>query len=343
MICLIALAVFGILGIFSVAHRRIAKEAFDCVFRRLTLRKCTTGLDVRLKAQITGKFLRTSPKFGTFVYRYFEWISWTFTLLMIWSMIWSAISGYNYYKYGNCNGPSVEDQEAVCIFDPTGSHAQISSCENEELHTTETSEPTKENVTLTLFPTITAQNEKDIIVYVGCYACANTKKVDPTIQELMQKHKDTTTLIFIHLPLKEEYNYLSKLSNCIYEKSPEKFWTFHNNMMEMPITNVENQTYVEAQVRTIAGDNAEIILNCSQSDRSEQFMRTQLQEIKKMHIKGTPTIFVNDEAFVGPKPLRVYEQQLEAYTDWVSVILFTIGGILFAIVLYVAIAKHDEE
>jgi hypothetical protein len=37
MICLIALVVFGIMSIFSVGFRPLAKESFNCVFRRLTL------------------------------------------------------------------------------------------------------------------------------------------------------------------------------------------------------------------------------------------------------------------------------------------------------------------
>jgi len=52
MICVVALIVFGILGIFSAKYRVIAKEAFDCVFRKITLRKCDSRLDSRLKSEI---------------------------------------------------------------------------------------------------------------------------------------------------------------------------------------------------------------------------------------------------------------------------------------------------
>lgn len=122
MICFIALIVFGIMGIFSATHRKIAVEAFDCVFKKLTLRKCSTGLDTRIKSSITGKFLRKNPKTGKFIYKHFEIISWGFTILLIASMVWTGISGYNYYVYGNCNGPSVEDQGGLCLFDPSGSN-----------------------------------------------------------------------------------------------------------------------------------------------------------------------------------------------------------------------------
>jgi hypothetical protein len=115
MICLIALAVFAILGIFSVSYRKLSAEAFDCVFRKLTLRKCESGLDMRLKAQITGSVLKRSPKTGIFVFRNFELISWIFTILLIASAAYTAYAGYNYYIYGNCNGPN---SDGFCIFDP---------------------------------------------------------------------------------------------------------------------------------------------------------------------------------------------------------------------------------
>jgi heme/copper-type cytochrome/quinol oxidase subunit 2 len=105
MICIIALVVFGVLSIFSVSHRSLAKEAFDCVFRRVTFRPCTSGLDKRLKSNITGKLMKRSPKVAGQVYKHFELISWFFTILMIVSLIVSARGVYFLARYGNCNGP----------------------------------------------------------------------------------------------------------------------------------------------------------------------------------------------------------------------------------------------
>ena len=113
MICLIALIVFGILGIFSVAYRKIALEAFDCVFRRLTIRKCTSGLDKRLKSKITGKLMNKSPKIARFTYKNFELISWTFTIIMIISLLYSGIGAYSFVMYGNCNG---ENSQEACVY-----------------------------------------------------------------------------------------------------------------------------------------------------------------------------------------------------------------------------------
>jgi len=113
MICIIALPVFLILGIFSVRYRILAKEAFECVFRMATFRKCNSKLDQRIKTKITGKILKYHPGTARFFFKNFEILSWIFTIAMIASLVFSAIGVYNYVAYGNCNGPG---STAFCIF-----------------------------------------------------------------------------------------------------------------------------------------------------------------------------------------------------------------------------------
>jgi len=317
MICFLAMIVFGILGIFSATHRKIAIEAFDCVFRKVTLRKCNTGLDVRLKSSITGKSFQKHPKLGKFIYRHFEIISGFFTVLLILSLVWTGISGYNYYVYGNCNGASVEDQQGLCLFDPSGENSQISTCGDEDIISqTEGSEPTLENVKLSLFPTYTTNNYKDTLVYVGCYSCPNTRKVNPTINELVTKNQDTLKFVFVHLPLHKDQEYISKLSNCLYTQDKDAFWDFHNKLMQMTTEEVKVENNVISALKTIESVDADEIISCLETQTSEIVLSKQLDEIKKMNVEGTPTIFVNDQTFIGPKPLRVYERQLSTHIDW---------------------------
>ena len=70
MICVIALIVFSILGIFSATHRKLAAEAFGCVFKKATLRKCASGMDVKIKGKITGTFMKYSPKLAKVIYKH---------------------------------------------------------------------------------------------------------------------------------------------------------------------------------------------------------------------------------------------------------------------------------
>lgn len=116
-LCFVALIVFAILGLFSATHRTLAKDAFECVFSNITLRPCKSGLDKRLKSQITGSILRKNPKAGRFVYKHFELLSWVFTIIMIISTIYSGLGIYNYLVYGNCEG---ENAIGPCIYNQIG-------------------------------------------------------------------------------------------------------------------------------------------------------------------------------------------------------------------------------
>jgi hypothetical protein len=116
MICVIALVVFAVLGIFSARYRAYFFEAFDCVFKKMTLRKCTTSFDKKMKLKVTTKLSHVNKPLGGFVFKNFDTISWIFTIIMIISMAWSLYVGvigvYNWVVYGNCYGPeSVE----VCV------------------------------------------------------------------------------------------------------------------------------------------------------------------------------------------------------------------------------------
>ncbi len=125
MICFIALIVFAILGIFSAKYREYAKEAFDCVFRRVTLRKCNTAFDKKMKMKLTGKLMKISPKAGGTVFKHFELISWFFTLLTIISFVYAAAGVYNFVVYDNCEGPNAT---ASCIYSELTGSAETVSC-----------------------------------------------------------------------------------------------------------------------------------------------------------------------------------------------------------------------
>jgi hypothetical protein len=113
MICLIALGVFSVTGIFSATHRQLAKEAFDCVFRRMTLRKCSTGFDEKMKMKLTGKLIGRSPLLARKLHQHFELVSWALTFTLIISLSFSVMGAYNLAVYGSCDPHGTD-----CVFNP---------------------------------------------------------------------------------------------------------------------------------------------------------------------------------------------------------------------------------
>jgi len=127
MICLLALIVFAILGIFSVKYRALTKEAFDCTFRKITLRPCKTDLNTRIKTTIVGSLLPKAPRTAKIIYRYFTLLSILFTILLLISTFYTGKGLYNYAVYGNCNGPQSTE---FCIFHPFGTPQPLETPNN---------------------------------------------------------------------------------------------------------------------------------------------------------------------------------------------------------------------
>lgn len=101
MICVASFLILGILGIFSISYRELAREAFHCVFLRVRLRPCDTGFDTRMKSKITAKLMRF-PRIAVAWRRHFEAISFAFTLIMAASSYFSAAAIYNLIRHGTC-------------------------------------------------------------------------------------------------------------------------------------------------------------------------------------------------------------------------------------------------
>ena len=100
-LCIVALVVFSVMSVGSAKYKKLARDAFRCVIKTLTLSPCDVALEQRIKGKITAKLLRT-PRLARFFYRNFTPISWLFTLTFFASLIYSAYAMYNFFVYGSC-------------------------------------------------------------------------------------------------------------------------------------------------------------------------------------------------------------------------------------------------
>jgi hypothetical protein len=108
MLCIAAFIVFAFLGIFSATHRKLAKQAWHCVVRRVTLRPCDVNFGEEVKAHLVGKLIFRAPKTARFIDKYSEIFATIFVILSIWSFGEVMISGLYLYVYGTCNPSAVE-------------------------------------------------------------------------------------------------------------------------------------------------------------------------------------------------------------------------------------------
>ena len=209
-LCFIALFVFAFLGIFSAKYRALAGEAFDCVIRTATLRPCQSGLDERIKATLIAKLLEKSPSSARIINNHFQVLSVAFTLLFFASMFYSAVSVYNYWAYGNCNG---QESGAFCVFDAVanGGAAQLKP----------------------VFPGVgpVLGSGNVTLVEFGCFDCQYTKATEPYLHEFLLAHPEVS-LEFRVLPITEHNESFNTAKAAFCAEEQGKFWEYHDVLFE---------------------------------------------------------------------------------------------------------------
>jgi hypothetical protein len=108
MFCIAAFIVFAVLGLFSATYRPLAKKAWHCVLRRITLRPCDISFGEEMKGRIIGKVIIRHPRLGRLLDRWIDWIAFAFVALSIWSLLAVMNSGLNLWVYDTCNPQSAE-------------------------------------------------------------------------------------------------------------------------------------------------------------------------------------------------------------------------------------------
>ncbi len=295
-LCLIALPIFAILGIFSVKYRRLVVESLECLFKTVTFQKCKSGLDDRIKSQITGKMLKFSPSAARFFYANYKIISLILLIVFIWSGWVGGVAIYNYVVYGNCNGP---DSDKFCILDPTG--AGSATCEiPSNVGGGEVITPVKELNR----PLIGNEEAELTIIEFGCYVCPYTNEAEGTVERVLEYYGGRVNLQFIVYPLPgHEFSYESSMaSKCAEEQG--RYEDYHRALFAREM-NFNNSTFIEiaAELGLDVGQFETCMLNNTYADEIEKDKAKAIAA----GVKGTPTFFVNEQIIVGPKPFKTFK------------------------------------
>lgn len=103
MFCIAAFIVLIFLSIFSAKYRKLAGNAWKCVARKTTFRKCDTSFKEDTKSMLLGKLIITRPRLAKFLDKWLDVIAFIFVALTIWSLAVVIKSGINLYVYDTCN------------------------------------------------------------------------------------------------------------------------------------------------------------------------------------------------------------------------------------------------
>jgi hypothetical protein len=293
MICIAALIVFSILALFSAKYRPLAKEAFQCVFLKLRLRPCQSGLDRRVRTAAMLPFAKRTPRLARFIYKAFPALSMLFVLLTVLSFGYMVWGGYNYALYGNCNGPG---STGFCVFDPSGPGASETGECTDIPHVPEALiKPTEEN--LTGLKVIHPQANFTVIFF-GCYSCEYTRKAAPALIETIERNPDVR-FVLVDFPIErhEGSTVAATAGNCVYDIAPEQYLSYaqqlYSTNLSISMPPFDNPQFATCMNTTHPRVTQGIALG------------------KQTNVYGTPTYFIGDYAAVGPLNRRALQKLID--------------------------------
>ncbi len=283
-LCIVAAFVFAVMSIFSAKYRPLAKEGFRCVFRTLMLKPCDTGLDEKIKSQLVSSLLRF-PALAKFVNKQFTVLSWIFVILSVASFAYMIYGAYNFWQFGNCEGPDVVN--ACVLNDLTGDYGRFSA-------------PT-DLVTPTSYAGLAYGNPNapHKVIEFGCFTCPYTKKAEDTVQQLLKRND--VYYVFKPFPL-PNHNYSFEAAQAVLcARNQGKEWELRERIFDQQEVCSADGTIAIKEIANKSGLDMVVFNNCYDTNATAQELQKYVQEGKGAHIYATPTFFVNGKPLVGPK------------------------------------------
>jgi protein-disulfide isomerase len=288
-ICIIALPVLAIFGLFSLRYRMLAAEAFRCLFRTVQLKPCDTGLDLRIKSKFTAK-LMWFPWLARGFYRHFEILSWIFVILLVLSIAGAGYGIYNYAKYGNCNGP---DNTSFCIFNPLKSAGSEQCSIVGEKH-----EVNVEKVNLAGAVVRGNLFAPYSIIEYGCYSCHYTKEAEGALRQVIDDYAGNVKLFYLDVPLSIHPYSIEAGMAAICAGEQGAYWQYHDILFERQ-SEISNAS-LEAFALGLGLDMKEFS-KCLKADSTKEQIEQLKDNAFAAGIYGTPTFIIGKEVLVGPQ------------------------------------------
>jgi protein-disulfide isomerase len=122
---------------------------------------------------------------------------------------------------------------------------------------------------------------------------------------------------FGEYPTKLSTDYLSRVGYCVYQQDQDKYWQMNDALFAEEPAKLEDPAATDAILNGLGLDSTSID-TCANDPATEESVQKLFTEIRKTNFYGTPTIFINGDPIVGPKPYRVYAIQMEGFFYWLK-------------------------
>ena len=149
-------------------------------------------------------------------------------------------------------------------------------------------------------PSLGPEHARVTVVMFSDFECPFSKKVMPTIYEVLDRFPEDVRLVFRHFPLRihRRAQLAHEASECAREQG--KFWQYHDQVFA-------NDALDEDDLKRHAADLGMDIFRfnyCLETRRFESKVRQDVREARAYHVTATPSFYVNGT----PRNLRTLDQ-----------------------------------
>ena len=134
------------------------------------------------------------------------------------------------------------------------------------------------------------------LIEFGDFQCPACKASHPIINKILQDYSGKIVLYYRNFPLSMHKNSFiaAVAAECANEQG--KFWEYHDILFDNQ-NNLDKEN-LEKYAKNI-GLNEEQFNLCLDNEKTKEFVLTDVNDAKKLNLKGTPTFFINGREVFG--------------------------------------------
>jgi protein-disulfide isomerase len=148
------------------------------------------------------------------------------------------------------------------------------------------------------------------------FHCPYCSKVNPTIDQILEKYGDKVRVVFKQSPLPMHSKAPMAHKAALAAHMQGKFWEMHDMLFENArAARSGNMEQLAIQYAKQLGLNVEKFKQDLKSDKVAQWLREDKQLAGKVGARGTPNFFVNGVQVTGARPFSSFKSVIEKQID----------------------------
>ncbi|WP_225875227.1 DsbA family protein [[Limnothrix rosea] IAM M-220] len=165
-------------------------------------------------------------------------------------------------------------------------------------------------------PVMGSEDFKVVLVEFSDFECPFCARAHGTIKQFMDKHSDTVTLAYKHLPLQQIHPQATPAAAASWAAQQQgKFWEYHDALFE-------NQQQLGDRLYEEIAQDLELDLDKFKADQTaaQPAIEQDIELARQLQLNGTPFFILAStetgkmETFSGALTLQEYETQLATVT-----------------------------